>query len=115
VDLVPDTASRSSWFEVDKPAVDVRVDQTHAHLPTDARAIGRVVTAENSRGLGYSAQIIRHLIEIADSEGVATALNGQAHLEAWYARFGFERCGDTFIEDDIPHVPMVKYTSSPHS
>lgn len=86
------------------------------HLPTDvSRPIGRVVTAENSRGFGYSAQIIRHLIGIADSEGVATSLNGQAHLESWYGRFGYERCGDNFIEDDIPHVPMVKYTSGPDS
>ncbi len=86
------------------------------HLPTDvSRPIGRVVTAENSRGFGYSAQIIRHLIGIADSEGVATSLNGQAHLEFWYGRFGYERCGDNFIEDDIPHVPMVKYTSGPDS
>lgn len=42
-------------------------------------------------------------------------LNGQAHLEFWYGRFGYERCGDNFIEDDIPHVPMVKYTSGPDS
>lgn len=86
------------------------------HLPTDvSRPIGRVVTAENSRGLGYSARIIRTLIEIAEDEGVATSLNGQAHLESWYARFGYVRCGDTFIEDDIPHVPMVRYTSKADS
>jgi ElaA protein len=33
-------------------------------------------------------------------------ISAQARLEAWYAAFGFVRCGDDFIEDGIPHTPM---------
>ena len=33
-------------------------------------------------------------------------LDAQSHLEAWYARFGFVRTGEEFLDDGIPHVPM---------
>jgi len=33
-------------------------------------------------------------------------LSAQAYLIDWYARFGFEVCGDHWIEDGIDHAPM---------
>ena len=33
-------------------------------------------------------------------------LDAQSHLEGWYARFGFVRTGEEFLDDGIPHVPM---------
>jgi len=35
-------------------------------------------------------------------------LDAQAHLEGWYARFGFAVDGEPFLEDGIPHVPMSR-------
>lgn len=69
----------------------------------EQRRIGRVVTRPDARGRGLSAALMHHAI--ADTEG-PWVLDAQAHLEHWYARFGFTRAGDTFLEDGIPHVPM---------
>lgn len=66
--------------------------------------IGRVATASSHRQRGLATALMRHALDAA--AGSAVALFAQAHLEAWYQRFGFRRSGPTFIWDDIVHVPM---------
>jgi predicted GNAT family N-acyltransferase len=70
----------------------------------DTRAIGRVATAAAHRGEGLAARLIQ--AGIALCEGAPITLGAQAHLEGWYARFGFVRIGPGYVEDGIPHVPM---------
>ena len=67
--------------------------------------IGRVVTAAEQRGKGYSAQLIEYTL--AHSSG-PWVLSAQAQLEQWYQRFGFVRCGPDYLEDGLPHLPMHK-------
>lgn len=66
--------------------------------------IGRIATAPVARGLGLAAELIRH--GIAHFDGRPVVLGAQAHLEAYYGRFGFERSGPNYDEDGIPHLPM---------
>jgi ElaA protein len=35
-------------------------------------------------------------------------LDAQAHLTGFYRLFGYEQSGPEFLEDGIPHVPMVR-------
>ncbi|CCG04256.1 GNAT family N-acetyltransferase [Blastococcus saxobsidens] len=69
-----------------------------------SRAIGRVATAAGARGRGLAARLIEEAIA-GYGDGPLT-LGAQAHLEEWYARFGFRRSGPGYVEDGIPHVPM---------
>lgn len=73
--------------------------------PSGAVRIGRVVTSKAARSSGVGALLMNRALELV-GPGVPLLLDAQAHLEGWYARFGFARCGDTFLEDGIPHVPM---------
>ena len=68
------------------------------------RAIGRVATAASARGRGLSAQLVTRGLELC--AGRTVDIGAQAYLEAWYARFGFERSGEDYLEDGIPHLPM---------
>jgi ElaA protein len=68
--------------------------------------IGRVATASAARGRGLAADLMRLAIDRA--EGHLVRLDAQAHLEGWYARFGFVADGPEFLEDGIPHVPMTR-------
>ncbi|MEI4279944.1 GNAT family N-acetyltransferase [Klenkia terrae] len=68
------------------------------------RAIGRVATAVGARGRGLSAQLIARGLELC--AGRTVDIGAQAYLEGWYARFGFERSGEDYLEDGIPHLPM---------
>mgnify|MGYP002653851845 FL=1 len=43
---------------------------------------------------------------LAELDGRACLLEAQSRLESMYAKYGFAREGDEFIEDGIPHVPM---------
>jgi len=67
------------------------------------RRIGRVATLAAARGRGYSGALLRRAIEMSDAPVV---LSAQAYLIGWYAHFGFEVCGEHWIEDGIEHAPM---------
>ncbi|WP_439692194.1 GNAT family N-acetyltransferase [Curtobacterium sp. SP.BCo] len=74
--------------------------------PDGTERIGRVATAAASRGQGLAAQLMEAAITEARSSRIA--IDAQAHLEQWYARFGFVRSGEDFSEDGIPHLPMAR-------
>uniref|UniRef100_A0A942T6T6 GNAT family N-acetyltransferase n=1 Tax=Neobacillus citreus TaxID=2833578 RepID=A0A942T6T6_9BACI len=74
--------------------------------PDGTERIGRVATARDARGKGLAGALIE--AAIAESRSASIAIDAQAHLEQWYARFGFVRSGDEFLEDGIPHVPMTR-------
>jgi ElaA protein len=74
--------------------------------PDDTERIGRVATAKAARGAGLAADLMR--AAIAESRSASIAIDAQAHLGGWYARFGFVQTGDEFLEDDIPHLPMTR-------
>jgi ElaA protein len=65
--------------------------------------IGRVATLAAARGRGYSGALMTRAIELSEPPIV---LSAQAYLVDWYARFGFEVCGERWIEDGIEHAPM---------
>lgn len=76
----------------------------------EALRIGRVAAHPDHRGSGLAAKLFEFaLARCAELEpGLPIVLDAQAPLEAWYGRFGFERSGETFLEDGIPHVPMIR-------
>lgn len=68
------------------------------------RVIGRVATAAAFRGQGLAGRLVEEGIVLCGDAPIT--LGAQAHLEGWYERFGFRRCGPGYLEDGIPHVPM---------
>ena len=70
------------------------------------RRIGRVATALGHRRKGYADALVRAALRRSGEAEVV--LDAQTYLEGWYARFGFVRSGPDFVEDGIPHLPMVR-------
>jgi ElaA protein len=35
-------------------------------------------------------------------------ISAQEHLRKFYERLGFEKVGEMYLEDDIPHIQMFK-------
>ena len=68
--------------------------------------IGRVLSKRRGEGLG--AKIVEHGIEAAQLEMGAKAIfiEAQTYALDFYKKFGFEPCGEEFLEDGIPHVQM---------
>jgi len=101
-DLEPDAVML--WAEEDDQVLaTVRLLVDHAD---DGMRIGRVATAAAARGRGLAADLMRVALERC--AGRLVRLDAQAHLEGWYARFGFVVDGPGFLEDGIPHVPMSR-------
>ncbi|WP_380168440.1 GNAT family N-acetyltransferase [Jannaschia sp. R86511] len=72
-----------------------------------ARRIGRVVTSPAARGRGLAGELVAAVVT-EHGPGTRLVLDAQSHLADWYARFGFGRDGDDFVEDGIPHTPMAR-------
>jgi ElaA protein len=72
-------------------------------------AIGRIVTAPEVRGRGVGKALVGEAIEIARRMygEVPIAMGAQCYLEKFYNSFGFQKAGDTYLEDGIPHVKMI--------
>lgn len=70
--------------------------------------IGRVVTAPEGRGKGLGHQLMEHALQTIAQRwpGLPVYLSAQAHLQAYYGRYGFAPVTEVYLEDDIPHIGM---------
>jgi ElaA protein len=79
--------------------------------PGGAARIGRVCTAADARGGGLAGQLLDQALVAIGPRSVA--LSAQSHLTGFYARYGFRPDGAPFLEDGIPHTPMVRSREQP--
>jgi ElaA protein len=73
-------------------------------------SIGRVVTAQACRGTGAGRELMSEAIAAVERHwGTGPIrIGAQAYLEHFYASFGFQRDGENYVEDGIPHLYMVR-------
>lgn len=65
------------------------------------------------RGRGYGREMVQAAIADAQDAGHRRfILHAQAHLEDFYASFGFTSTGHRFDEVGIPHVEMIRLPDS---
>jgi ElaA protein len=76
----------------------------------DEMSLGRVVTSPSTRGTGLGRALVAHGIACADRlhPGHAIRIGAQAHLEAFYASFGFRTVCAPYDEDGILHIDMLR-------
>jgi len=72
-------------------------------------SIGRVVSSPRYRGLGIGITLLEKSIELTLKSYATNTIRigAQLYLEKFYQGFGFVSQGETFLEDDIPHVEML--------
>tara|TARA_Y100000588_G_C14006335_1_gene817943 strand:+ start:109 stop:609 length:501 start_codon:yes stop_codon:yes gene_type:complete len=71
--------------------------------------IGRVVTRVDVRSKGLSKRLIDHVMSVTEGPWV---LSAQSYLHDWYTELGFSQTGPEFLEDGIPHIPMLRDPNS---
>lgn len=104
-DLLAET--RHFWLETPGGEVisTLRLMEEHPGGQKGFR-IGRVCTKREARGHGHSTRLLQAaLAEVGD---FPCRIDSQTYLADMYARLGFVRDGDEFMQDRIPHVPMLK-------
>ncbi|MEC3981182.1 GNAT family N-acetyltransferase [Amycolatopsis sp. H20-H5] len=98
-DLLPET--RHLWVGGEQVESYLRVLAD----PGGVRRIGRVCTAEDARGRGLAAELMK--AALAGGDDVDWVLDAQTYVQGFYAKFGFVPEGEEFTdEDDIPHITM---------
>lgn len=80
---------------------------------TSEARIGRVVVSRKYRSTGLGRALMSKALDTiqelrAIHEVTSIMLHGQAHLDKWYGSYGFEVVGEPFLEDNIPHLVMIK-------
>ena len=94
------------WLEEDKEIVAyLRIFVKDEE--TNTVQIGRVLSKRRGEGLG--AKVLEHGLEAAKIEMGADRvfIEAQTYALDFYKKFGFEACGEKFLEDGIPHTPMM--------
>ena len=73
-------------------------------------SIGRVVVAKSERKYGYGHVIFEHSVEAVKEYFKETSIkiSAQLYLKKFYESHEFFQVGDGYLEDDIPHIAMVK-------
>jgi len=108
---------------LDKTAVHLLVTQKEAVvaclrvLPPETAGdrvrIGRVAVSASFRNRGLARFMVQNANEKIEVDYPACdiCLNAQTYLQGFYLSLGFHVCGDEFLEDGIPHIPMQKQRS----
>lgn len=73
-------------------------------------SIGRVVVAKSERQHKYGYTIMDASIKAIKSHFNKTLIkiSAQCYLKQFYTNVGFTSIGEEYLEDDIPHIAMIK-------
>ena len=77
---------------------------------SDFPSIGRIATSAKARGTGAGRALVSQaLVECNRLFGnESIKIGAQLYLLQFYQSFGFEAIGEAYLEDDIPHIEMIK-------
>jgi ElaA protein len=73
-------------------------------------SIGRVAIAKEARGFGLGHEMIVEALRLCQQNFPRQdiKISAQQHLESYYGSHGFIKASDMYLEDDIPHIAMLK-------
>lgn len=73
-------------------------------------SIGRVVTSPYFRRGGFGKQLMQQAIDEAFRlfGRQPIKIGAQLYLKSFYERFGFNQLGGMYLEDEIPHIEMLR-------
>jgi len=73
-------------------------------------SIGRVVGSPRHRGIGAGKALMQKAIEetIRLYGNLPIKIGAQLYLKKFYEEQGFVQCSETYMEDEIPHIKMLR-------
>jgi ElaA protein len=73
-------------------------------------SIGRVATRQDCRGIGLGIEIMKRAIAECEKQypGLGIRISAQCYLDKFYSDLGFISTGETYLEDNIPHIQMFR-------
>jgi ElaA protein len=73
-------------------------------------SVGRVVTSQSVRGTGIGRALMAATLDAVSTRfgPCAIRLSAQSYLVGFYGSFGFIGASEEYLEDNIPHIDMVR-------
>ena len=103
--LDTDPGTRHVWLErAGEPVAYCRV--LAAGADGGEWQVGRVVVAKAVRGAGLARRLMDAALELVGER--PCRLNAQSYLVELYRQYGFAPDGAEYLDDGIPHTPMVR-------
>jgi ElaA protein len=77
---------------------------------SDFTSIGRVLVKKKSRGKSLGHQLMGFCIKFIETNNPKSSIkiSAQTYLEKFYYMHGFRKQGESYLEDGIPHIEMLK-------
>jgi ElaA protein len=76
---------------------------------SEASSIGRVVNHARNRGKGFGRELMKISIAriLTLYPEYPIKISAQTYLKKFYENLGFQQIGEGYLEDGIPHIPMM--------
>ena len=74
----------------------------------DECSIGRVAVSGDYRNRGLGRDLMNTALAFCDSRWTSVRLSAQCYLQAFYESLDFAAEGEPYLEDNIPHIEMVR-------
>ena len=71
-------------------------------------SFGRILVKKQYRGEGVGRQLMKKAIIMFGSQHKAIVMSAQLYLVDFYQDFDFVVCGEQYLEDNIPHIKMIR-------
>lgn len=97
------------WSDDDQLLAYARLLPKGVSYPEYA-SIGRVVSSQSVRKAGLGKVLMQAAIEHCNrlfSED-SIKISAQCYLIRFYEGFGFQTTGDEYLEDNLPHIAMIR-------
>lgn len=93
-----------------KPVLQAYLRVVAPGLKYEEPSIGRVLTMPEVRGTGVGREMLAEGVRRVETQypGFAIRISAQQHLVGFYSEFGFKQVSDSYDEDGIPHVEMLR-------
>ena len=103
-DEIDEHAIHIVGYEEGKPVCTGRI---FADEKEDTLHIGRICVLAEERGKGTGEQMLLALIAHAKAQGVkSVVLGAQVQATSFYGKIGFEKYGEIFYDEEVPHIMM---------
>ncbi|WP_346316427.1 GNAT family N-acetyltransferase [Chitinophaga sp. YIM B06452] len=76
----------------------------------DMASIGRVISSPSARGKGFGRQLMEVSIAAVEARWgkIPIKIGAQLYLQKFYESLGFVQSSEMYLEDQIPHIEMIR-------
>jgi predicted GNAT family N-acyltransferase len=92
---------------------DVPVATARVYFFKECAKICRVAVLKKYRRRGFAKKLCEYCVDYIENMGYALVfLHSQTYIKALYESLGFTIEGGEFLEENIPHIKMVKHLTA---